>query len=222
MKIMAIKKGRAKFIILIFLIIFVASLFLLIFFTKKNDIRVKETGSLYEFLEDSRWPISIGDLEKIFQIVSEKKQNKYGHDATIINSTYLNGDFKIEKIGGLNNAFIETYFNDKKLYIESSYVKSLSPYPEVITNTIECPEEFKPKLTEYENGDMRLLAYDFLTNDRFTYGVCSDDLATHRGQSVSVYCIKSKELYNIELSVPINDSKNILNMNYDAISCKGS
>ena len=222
MKMVYIKNKRiGPIVFFVLFIFFAACLFLSLFSVEDKKMEEKKTGLLSEYLKDNHWSIRIGTFEEVLNIVAEKKLNKYDHIATIINANYLDGNLKMERIGELDNVFIGTYFNDKKLYIESNYVKSLSPYPEVITNSIECPEEFKPKLTEYESEEMKLLAYDFLTNDRFTYGVCSDDLTTHKAQSISVYCIKSKELYNMELSVPINGSENNLNMKYDAISCTG-
>lgn len=218
---MTVKNKRIKFIIFVSLSAFVAVYsYSSYFHAKKNNRIENKSSSLFEYLNNNRWSLSVGDLETESDIVTVKQQKKYGHNATIINAVYRDGNFKIERIGELvDDAFIETFFSDKKLYIESNYVKSLSPYPEVVTNSIECPPEFKPKLTEYENEDMKLLAYDFLTNDRFTYGICSDDLATYRGQSVSIYCKKSKELYYIEFSVPISDPKSNLNLKYDSISC---
>lgn len=43
--------------------------------------------------------------------------------------------------------------------------------------------------------------YILYANDRFTYGVCSDDLVKYRAIFYLVHCKQSNELYQIELFI---------------------
>jgi len=66
----------------------------------------------------------------------------------------------------------EKYIEDKKFLFESLFLPTTSPYPGVITNVIECPEEFKPKLTKTEKGTF----YALFAGERLNWGICAEDL----------------------------------------------
>lgn len=63
--------------------------------------------------------------------------------------------------------------------LESLFSPTDSPYPEVLTNVIQCPEECKPKTKETENG----IIYTLFAGDRFTYGICAQDLVAYYSSS---------------------------------------
>lgn len=67
------------------------------------------------------------------------------------------------------------YIDDKKFLLESLFLPTTSPYPGVITNVRECPEEFKPKVREKEQG----IIYTLFAGARFNYGVCAKDLVEY-------------------------------------------
>ena len=87
---------------------------------------------------------------------------------------------KLQAIYGETKVFIDKteiedhgkYIKDKKFLLESLFLPTTSPYPEVITNVIECPEEFKPKARNVENGTV----YTLFAGERYNYGVCAPDL----------------------------------------------
>ncbi len=70
-----------------------------------------------------------------------------------------------------NSKFIE----GKKFLLESLFSKTNSPYPEVITQVIECPDKFKPKEIKVKNGTI----YKLFAGERFTYGICSQDIVRY-------------------------------------------
>jgi len=69
----------------------------------------------------------------------------------------------------------QKYIDDKKFLLESLFLPTTSPYPGVITNIRECPEEFKPKVHYHENGSI----YTLFAGARFNYGVCAQDLVEY-------------------------------------------
>lgn len=93
---------------------------------------------------------------------------------------------------------------DDKIYLLSSlYEPTTSPYPEVLTNIIECPEEFKPK--EEKLGDGRF--FTLFAGERLGFGVCSADLVKYKAiygifdcgeKGVFEVSLFSKERRNLE------------------------
>jgi len=218
------KKRMTSVVIVFTLVIFFFILFQysgINYFRKSESITSNKKDVFFNFREENNWSISLGEMEE--QIVDIKFYNKekYGYDSELIEAKYNTFSIYIEKLIGVNNEFYELYFRDKESFVESSYVKSLSAYPDVITNTIECPEKFQPDKIKKDDEIIKILSYAFLTNDRFTYGVCSDDLITSEGFSISIYCKESEDLYNIKLVTPVNDETKLNHqdiINY--ISCK--
>ena len=90
---------------------------------------------------------------------------------------------KLEAVFGTTKVFIDRieiedhrkYIEDKKFLLESLFLPTTSPYPEVITNIIECPSEFKPKVRATNNG----VVYALFANERLSFGVCSKDLVKY-------------------------------------------
>lgn len=209
--------------IIIFLGLFFACAALYSSFVQKrtnDELDAENKNQLAAYLKENNWRISFAGLERDMEIAKAVTREKYSHNATIVDANFSDKKIKVEKISGVDDGFAGNFFSDKVSYIESNYVQSLSAYPEVITNTIECPPEFKPKKYDISKDNIRILEYDFLTNDRSTYGVCSKDLVTHRGLSISVYCPHSKEIYNADFYAPLDkfdiDPEKIFN----EINCK--
>ena len=88
----------------------------------------------------------------------------------------------------------QKYIEDKKFLLKSLFSPTDSPYPEVITNVIECPEEFKPKVKELEQGTI----YTLFAGDRFTYGICSKDLVAYYS-SYGIFDCKEKGIFEVQL-----------------------
>ncbi len=82
------------------------------------------------------------------------------------------------KIHRINIDDHKKYIADKQFVLESLFLATTSPYPEVITNIIECPDEFKPKVRETNNG----VVYTLFANERLNFGVCSKDLIKYHSE----------------------------------------
>lgn len=93
---------------------------------------------------------------------------------------------KLEAVSGTTKVFIKKaeiqdhkkFIEDKKFLFNSLFLPTTSPYPEVITNIIECPDEFKPKVKTVYNGTI----YSLFAGERFNYGICSRDLVKYNSE----------------------------------------
>lgn len=93
------------------------------------------------------------------------------------------------------------YVTDRKFLLDGLFRPTTSPYPEVITNIIECEEEFKPKMQEIENGTI----YTLFAGERFNYGVCVSDLVKYNSQYGIFDCGK-KGVFEIRVFLPKTNS----------------
>lgn len=82
-----------------------------------------------------------------------------------------NGSVKLI-IGKAKPESKEKYISDRILSLESLFEPNTSPYPEVITNTIVCGQEFKP--VESDTGTGKI--FKLYAGERFDYGICAGDL----------------------------------------------
>jgi len=109
---------------------------------------------------------------------------------------------KLEAVFGTTKVFIDRieiedhrkYIEDKKFLLESLFLPTTSPYPEVITNIIECPSEFKPKVRETNNG----VVYALFANERLSFGVCSKDLVKYHSE-YGIFDCAAKGVFEIRL-----------------------
>lgn len=89
-----------------------------------------------------------------------------------------------------HNKFIE----DRKFLFESLFISTTSPYPEVITDIIECPNEFKPSLEAVSDG----VIYTLFAGERLNFGVCSKDLVKYHS-AYGIFDCKDKGVFEIQV-----------------------
>ena len=94
------------------------------------------------------------------------------------------------------------YIADKQFVLTSLFLPTTSPYPEVITNIIECPDEFKPKVKMVYNGTI----YSLFAGERFNYGICAKDLIKYYSE-YGIFDCGTKGVF--EISVFSTDDKRI-------------
>ena len=127
---------------------------------------------------------------------------------------------KLEAISGTEKVFIDKteiedhkkYIEDKKFLLESLFLPTTSPYPEVITNIIECPDEFKPKVRNVDNGTV----YTLYGGERFNYGVCSRDLVKY-DSAYGIFDCKDKGIF--EVRVFSKDDKKRIKQIIESFKC---
>ncbi len=165
-------KKLLVFILLIFLVI------LGIMFRSSNlESRLKGWGislDIYNFklLSFTKDKTSFSKVEKLEGIFSETK--------LFIDKTEIEDHKK--------------FINDKKFLLESLFLPTTSPYPEVITNIIECPDEFKPKVKMVYNGTI----YSLFAGERFNYGICAKDLVKYYSE-YGIFDCGTKGVFEIRL-----------------------
>jgi arylsulfatase A-like enzyme len=110
---------------------------------------------------------------------------------------------------------------DRELFqIKSVFTKSFSPYPEQLSNEIECPKELMPIYYQTEaEGEMHpyLLTY---SNDRFGIGICSKDLVSFRHLIGWIYCSHEKELYRIKYFIPMSKNDEGVVAFFTTLTCQ--
>ena len=90
------------------------------------------------------------------------------------------------------------FVSDRKYLLESLYLPTTSPYPEVITNVVACPEEFIPKAGPVPDGTL----YSLLAGERFNYGICVQNLAAYRS-AYGIFDCGEKGVFEVFLFSPI-------------------
>jgi len=121
---------------------------------------------------------------------------------------------RIKSIKSIGKEASEEYKNYQLKMINSVFEPIKSPYPGRITREIVCPEELKP--IEVNTADFNSAYYLLYSTDRHSYGACSWDSVKYRVIFLFRYCEKNKELYQVELFIPIGE----FNDNYTKMAGK--
>ena len=110
-----------------------------------------------------------------------------------------NTDFlHVELTEKLGRELGQFYQSERKSSIESLFLPYTSGYPGVLTQEVECPDEFHP--VKGEAGDIDY--YIMYANDRFSYGICAYDLVKYKSALGLAYCDKSDVFVEIKLFFP--------------------
>lgn len=154
-------------------IIVILGLFVLWWFQKNPAHRLKS------------WQVSF-DLSgfKLQSFLKEDKRQKL---------EAIRGETRVEltKIKAEDN---QKFIEDKKFLLKSLFEPTTSPYPEVITNIIDCPQEFKPKSQEVKNGTI----YTLFAGERLNYGICSRDLVKYNS-AYGIFDCQNKGIFEIKV-----------------------
>ncbi|MDD5772431.1 MAG: sulfatase [bacterium] len=155
-------------------------------------------------------------ISKADDFVIQKNISMYEWENTFFTvSAEKNGSvIKIEVINNIDNNSAERRIEEKKYIINSLYYQTPSPYPGMISNTIEYPDEFKPKVEYIEIEGVKTAFLILSSTSRFTYGVGAEELIAYRGALIFIYNEKEKKLYQIELFIPKEkfDKKDVLSI----------
>lgn len=89
---------------------------------------------------------------------------------------------------------VQKFINDKIYSLMALYEPSTSPYPEVITNIITCPDDFKP----HQIQDSRGSVYKLFAGERFGYGICTNDLIKYQSL-LGMFDCGGKGVFEIKL-----------------------
>jgi arylsulfatase A-like enzyme len=109
---------------------------------------------------------------------------------------------KIEITPALEETAACAYIKERNYVLESLFKRLPNPYPGMITNTIECPDAFKPEIAETVIQGSPVSVYILNSTPRFTYGACVDELIRYRGVCSFIYAAGKKTLFRVELFYP--------------------
>ncbi len=109
---------------------------------------------------------------------------------------------KIEITPAFEEPLARAYINERTYVLESLFRRLPNPYPGMITNTIECPDSFKPETAEVQIQGIPVAVHILNSTPRFTYGACVDELIRYRGASAFIYDAGKKTLFRVELFYP--------------------
>jgi hypothetical protein len=147
-------------------------------------------------------------------------------------SLKLKGDFKLTKQQSANGTLklefksptdflsVRTWHNiedstaikmigDKKFLITNLFITQPSPYPDVVSNKVDCPDRLKPLPFDSIYPNIRISAFRLYANDRFIYGECTDDVIVYTSAYILVYNKKEKILTEIKYFTPKSKPVNI-------------
>jgi hypothetical protein len=94
----------------------------------------------------------------------------------------------------------KTLWKGLRIQTEGMYKDYPAPYPGFVSRKIGCEEKFKPKPAGHE--DSRAVWKEALllfSNDRFTFGGCTEDGLTKRALVGAVFCKDSHSSYEIKI-----------------------
>lgn len=96
----------------------------------------------------------------------------------------------------------QKFIGDKIFLLNSLFEPTKSPYPEVITNIIDCPTEFKPIKQDFSTG----IIYKLYAGGRYGYGICAKDLVKYDSFYGLFDCGK-KGVFEIKIFGPAGGSR---------------
>lgn len=92
--------------------------------------------------------------------------------------------------------------SDKKFLIENLFKTQPSPYPDAVSNQIDCPDRLKPLPFDSIYQNIIVSAFRLYANDRFIYGECTDDVIIYISAYIIAYNKKEKILTEIKYFTP--------------------
>jgi len=186
------KKNRLIFLLLLFFLIAYP-----VFGNSDSDIRT--LGDIFKELGITLK--GVGDFIVQKDILREGKENTFWTIVAKKNERVI----KLEVIKNIDDKSAHRHIEERKHVINSLYNHIPSPYPGMISNTIECPDEFKPKVRYIEIEGEKIPVYLLSSTPRFTYGASVEELIRYRGALTFIYNEKQRVLYRIDLFIPKGD-----------------
>jgi len=174
--------------------------------------------SLNEILQELE--IAMDDVDNFFV---EKDFLREGVEHTFRSILAKDGEdiIKIEVTQNIDSKYARKYAQEKNGIIHAQYKRIPSAYPGMISNTIEVPEQLRPKSAEIDIEGKKQSALLLYSTPRFTYGASVEELIKYRSALIFNYCPNLKTLIRFEYFMPKDDfnEKEVLNA-LSTFSCK--
>ncbi len=185
-------------LILPFLMFFLI-LFLLLFLINYN---IKNQNNLQSYL--NKFKVSWKGTENFIVNVSLTQQTENKNKLMAINKNKI---IRLEILTNIDEKTSEDYIRNKKYITDSLFLNIATPYPDFITNTLECPERFKPEVKKIKIDAFETTYYEIFATNRLIYGACAEDLIKYKAILTWIYCEKGKSLFQVELFMPKDEFK---------------
>lgn len=188
-----------KKIILILSLVLVALGGILVFKNKNKD-----DGSLAYLLNKHN-----ATIEGIIDFsVTQRFENKFfaENEGEII---------KVKILNDLGTKEAEEYTTSQTVMLRGLFEPQLPPYPEFLTQQNACGNQYLPVKKESQFGDF----YVLFANNRFGYGVCSDDLIKYRAGKGFFYCQSKKTVIELEYFIDVGESSNKIEKLMNSFRC---
>lgn len=112
---------------------------------------------------------------------------------------------RVRRVLGISASDAEVLTRARIAQIEGQYEPERSPYPGVISDTVVCTQQYMPS---FHGGVLPsgvvYRSFSAYANDRLQYGPCTEQQARHRAEAVLFYCQNSKQLYEVEMFIPLS------------------
>ena len=185
-------------IIKVFVVVFIVLLSIIILYKNINIFLLKTNLNIdIPNIKNFNWAYNSNNQDNSIEIIELRR-----------NTTFI----KISKINDVGKESSEYYINYQLTMINSVFELKTSPYPGIITREIVCPEELKP--VEVNTTELNSTYYLMYSTNRYSYGACSWDSIKYRVIFLFRYCENKKELYQLEIFVPVDE----FNENYEKMA----
>ena len=152
----------------------------------------------------NKFKVSWKGTENFIVNVSLIQQTENENKLMAINENKI---IRLEILTKIDEKTAEDYIRNKKYITDSLFLSIAAPYPDFITNTLECPERFKPEVKQTKIDDFETTYYEIFATDRLIYGACAEDLIKYKAILTWIYCEKGKSLFQVELFMPKDEFK---------------
>ena len=135
------------------------------------------------------WQVRI-DVPSFTQIQLTKDQNQ----SSTTEELEATKEDLVVKITKTTISDHKKYIQDRKFILQSLFLPTTSPYPEVITNVLECGEAFKPRLENVPDGTI----YTLFAGERLNHGICIKDLVKFKS-AYGIFDCQNKGIFEVKV-----------------------
>lgn len=166
--------------------------------------------------------INIDSLLKTKAGISIKLNGKFSFikqaekNITTYKTEFISGnDHLIIKLWyDLSDSAARSIISDKIFLIENLFISQPSPYPDVVSNNINCPDRFRPQHFDTCMQANIINAISLFANERFVYGECNDESSYYCAVDIFAYNAVRKILAEVKYftprMLPMNKQKEVI------------
>ena len=128
---------------------------------------------------------------------------------------------RAEIISNIEESEAQEEINARVIRVKAFSEKSPAPYPGEISDSVICSDNFIPKYQKLTINGINLHTFSGFYNDRLVFGACTEETIENPGMMILFYCVKSKQLYQLELvktELSDNNSEQLIDIIF-SLSC---